>query len=164
MHHNRLLARAVFGHIFEAKAGGQVEVELHGRKLPQAPNRVHQLDVNLRPIKGRFAGDRLVLDVQPLQNFFERRRRGVPLIFRSHEACLVRGIPCRKLGDKFVEAEIFQHIARELNAIGNFLFDLLRRGKNVRVVLSKTSNAQKSVHDAGTLIAIHRSELAQPHR
>src|SRR6266568_5037810 len=33
MHHHRLLARAVFRDILQAKAGGKVEVELHGRKL-----------------------------------------------------------------------------------------------------------------------------------
>ena len=70
MHHDRLFARAVFGDILQSEAGGKIEVELNGRKLPESANGIDQLDVNLWAVERRFTGDRLVLDPELLHNFF----------------------------------------------------------------------------------------------
>ena len=64
MHHHRLLARSVFGDVFQSEALRQIEIELHGGKLPQAPDGIHQLDVDLRAVERGFARDGLVFDVQ----------------------------------------------------------------------------------------------------
>ena len=63
VHHHRLLARSVFGDVFQAEALRQIEIELHRGELPQAPDGVHQLDVDLRTVERGFAGDGLVFDV-----------------------------------------------------------------------------------------------------
>src|SRR5882762_1283074 len=34
MDHERLVAGTIFGHVFEAEAGGKIEIELHGGELP----------------------------------------------------------------------------------------------------------------------------------
>jgi hypothetical protein len=103
--HERLLARAVFGYVFEFEALRQVEVELHGRELPQASDGVDQFDVDLRAVERGFAGDGLVFDIQFLQRTFERVGGQVPLLVGADEAFLVVRIPGGKLGLKFVEAE-----------------------------------------------------------
>src|SRR5436309_760286 len=58
MHHHRLLARPIFRNVFQPKALRQIEIELHGRKLPEPPNRIHQLDINLRNIERSVARNR----------------------------------------------------------------------------------------------------------
>ncbi len=58
-----------FRHIFQLEALGQVEVKLHGGKLPQASNGVHQLDVDFGAVKCRFARNGLVRNVQLLSTF-----------------------------------------------------------------------------------------------
>ena len=46
----------------------------------------------------------------------------------------------------------------------DFVFDLLRRAEDVRVVLGKAAHAQQAVHHARALVAIDGAELAQAHR
>ena len=48
--------------------------------------------------------------------------------------------------------------------VHDFIFDLFRSAEDVRVVLRKSADAQQSVHDAGTLIAVDRTEFAQTDR
>src|SRR5208282_2263228 len=119
VHHDRLLAGAVFGNVFEAEALRQVEVELHRRQLPQAADRVYQLDVDLRPVEGGFAGDGFVFDVARLQHLLQRLRRVVPLFFAANKILAIVGVPGGELGLKLVEAKILQHIESELEAAGD---------------------------------------------
>ncbi len=60
MHHHRLMPSAVLAHVFKLETRRQIEVELHGRKLPQAAQHVDELDIDLRPVERRFARNRLV--------------------------------------------------------------------------------------------------------
>ena len=83
---------------------------------------------------------------------------------RAQETFLVLRIPGGKLGLEFVEAEIFQHFERELQAADDFVFDLIGSAEDVRVVLGKAAHAQQAVHHARALVAIDRAEFAQAHR
>jgi hypothetical protein len=85
----------------------QVEIELHGRELPEPPNGIDQLDVDLRSVERGFARNYLVFDIQSLQNIFKRGARHVPLLFASDETLAIIRIPRGKLGLKLVEAEVF---------------------------------------------------------
>src|SRR5438132_11030426 len=73
MHHHRLLARSVFSYVLQAKALRQVEVKLHGRKLPKPADRIHQLDVNLRPVKAASPGMVLYLIFRRLSTVSSER-------------------------------------------------------------------------------------------
>ena len=64
MHHERALARSVFGDIFQAEALRQVEIELHSRELPEAADGVDQLDIDFRAVECSFARDDPVFDIQ----------------------------------------------------------------------------------------------------
>ena len=70
MHHDRLLACSVVCDIFKTEASRKIEIELHGGKLPQSSDGIHQLNINFRAVERGFAGDRLIFNPQPLQNFF----------------------------------------------------------------------------------------------
>src|SRR5207244_7679456 len=62
VNHQWLLARTIFGHVLQFEALRQVEIELHGGKLPQASDRINQLDIDFRAVKCGFAWNYLVLD------------------------------------------------------------------------------------------------------
>src|SRR5580704_17729589 len=85
----------------------------------------------------------------------------VPLLFAADEMLAVARVPGGELGLKFVESEIFQHVAGELDAIGDFFLDLLGSTEDVGVVLGEAADAQQAVHHTRALIAIDRAEFAQ---
>src|SRR6202023_681497 len=161
--HERLFAGTVFGYVFEIETLRQVEVELHGRELPQAPDGIDQLDIDLRSVKRGLARNRLVLDVQLFQHFFERAGRHIPLVFTSDKALAVVWIPGGKFGLEFIKAEVFQHVAGELHAIRDFLLNLVGSAEDVSVVLGKAADAQQAVHDARAFIAVDCAEFAEAH-
>src|SRR5213080_1349226 len=160
----RSLAQSVFSYVLQAKALRQVEVKLHGRKLPKPADRIHQLDVNLRPVKSGFARHGFIFNIQTLEYGFERTSRQVPLLLATDEILAVNRVPRRKLSLELVEPEILQHVISKLDAACNLLFNLFRRAKDVRVVLSKSAHAQQSMHHARPLIPIDRPQFTQPHR
>ena len=60
VHHDGLMALAVFADVLELEARGKVEVELHRGELPEAAEDVDELDVDLGAVEGGFAGDGFV--------------------------------------------------------------------------------------------------------
>ena len=164
MHHQRLMLLAVLGDVFELEAPRQREIELHGGKLPQPPDRVHQFHVDLRAVKRRFVRHHLHLHVQPFGGALQRVFGELPLLGRAVVLAACAAVPGGKLGFVFVEAEGLQRIDGELQAAHHFVFDLLRRAENMRVVLRESAHAHQPVHHARSLVAIHRAQFAQPHR
>src|SRR5882762_2854144 len=162
--HERLLAGSVFGYIFEIEALRQVEVELHGRELPEASDGVHQFDIDLRAIESCFAGHNLVRDVQLPQRTFQGVVGQVPLVFTAEETLFVFRIPGGKLGLELVEAEGLQHGKRKFEAADDFSFNLVGSAEDVSVVLGKAADAEQAVHHSRTLVTIDGAELAQAHR
>src|SRR5689334_23535196 len=142
MYHHRLLARAVFSYVLQPKALRQVEVKLHGRKLPRAANSIYEFDIDLRAIKSGFAWHGFVFNIQTLQYGFERTSRMVPLLFATDKILAVNRIPRRKFRLELIEPEILQHVISKLNAACNLLFNLFRRTKDVRVVLGEAAHPQ----------------------
>src|SRR5207245_7013790 len=120
-------------------------------------NSIHKFDVNLRPIKSGFARHGFVFNIQALQDGFERTSRMVPLLFTTDEILAVNRVPRRKFRLELIEPEILQHVIGKLDTTGNFVLNLFRRAKDVRVVLSEAAYAQQPVHYAGTLIPIYRA-------
>ncbi len=164
VHHHRLVALPVLADVFQVEALRQVEVELNGRKLPQAADGVHQLDVNLGPVERGFAGDQLVLDAHALHAVVERAHGHVPVGVATLVMLAVLRVPGGKLDLVLVETEVAQHVERELHTAGNLVLDLVAGTENVRVVLGKAADAQQPVHDSGALVTIDGAQLAQPHR
>ena len=67
MHHQRLLARAVFSDILQTKSLRQVEIELNRAKLPRTADGVDQLHINLGAVESGLAGDDLVFNISALE-------------------------------------------------------------------------------------------------
>src|SRR5260370_41734108 len=51
MQHDRAVGRVVGPRVLQPESFGQVEVELHPRSLPLSPNRVDQLEIELRTVE-----------------------------------------------------------------------------------------------------------------
>src|SRR2546430_7685639 len=162
MHHQRLLARTVFGNIVQTKSLWQVEIELNRRKLPRTADGIDQLHVNLRTVESGFTRHHLVFNISTLQRVLQRAVAQVPLLLGAEKILVVFGIPGGKFSLILVKAEIFENLQGEIHAAYDFVFDLLRSTKNVGIVLSESANPQQTMHYTRTLVAIHRPELSQP--
>ena len=117
MHHQRLVAVAVFADVFQFEARRQIEIELHGGQLPRAADGVDQLHVDLRAVERRFALHVLVRDAHAVERV--GRARLVACCQSSADAGIifrVRGIPFGKLHLVAREAERLHHRAGEIHA------------------------------------------------
>src|SRR5690242_19253398 len=160
MDHDRLFARAIFRHVFQLESVGQVEVELHGGKLPGAADGVHQFDVNLGAVKRGFAHNRLVGNIHLLQDLLQRVDSAVPVLLAADKTLFVVGVPYAQLDLVFSEAKSLEHGHGEFHAAHHFALNLLRRAEDVGVILGKAAHAQQAVHHAGTLVTVYRAQLA----
>src|SRR5580698_2285640 len=138
MHHDRLVALAVFADIFKLEARGQIEVELHGRELPQATEHVDQLDIDLWTVKRRFAGDGFVRNILTIQHIFQRADCEFPFVVRTGIALAVFWVPCRELNLEIVKSERRENRLGKVDTCRYFIFDLLRSAEYVSVVLGET--------------------------
>src|ERR1035437_3633818 len=77
--HHGLMTLAVFAHVLKLEAGGQVEVELHGGKLPEAAENIDEFYVDFWAVEGSFAGDGLVGDPLAVKGALQRPNRQVPV-------------------------------------------------------------------------------------
>src|SRR5579859_174284 len=160
MHHDRLLARAVFRYVFQLEAVRQVEVELNGGKLPGAADGVHQLDVDFRAVKRGFAHNRLVGNIHLLQDLLQRVDGAVPVLLAADEALLIVGVPDAQLDLVFSEAKSLEDGHGEFHAAHDFALNLLRRAEDVGIILGEAAHPQQAVHHARPLISVHRAQLA----
>ena len=56
------------------------------------------------------------------------------------------------------------HAHGKAQDLKDFVFDLVRATKDVRVVLGKTAHAQQAVQDAGALVAVHGTQFSPAER
>src|SRR6266446_4164810 len=131
MHHQRLLARTVFGDVLQTKSLRQVEIELDRPKLPGAADGVDQLHINLGAVESGLAGDNLVFDISALERVFQRAVAQLPLLLGTEKILVVFGIPSREFSLILVKAEVFENFQGEVHAAYDFVLDLLRSTKNV---------------------------------
>jgi hypothetical protein len=157
--HDGLMALAVFADVFELEARGKVEVELNRGKLPEAAEDVDELDVDFGAVEGGFAGDGLVLDAFRLEHVVERANGEVPVFVGAGVVGAVVRVPGRELDLELGEAEGFEDGLGEVDAGGDFAFDLRRHAEDVGVVLREAAHAQQAVHGSGALIAIDIAQL-----
>ena len=86
MQHHRTMRDVVRANVLELEALGEIEVELHRRTLPLAPDRVDELEVELGPVKRAAAlvdRERLAARVQHVR---ERLRPRDPTSRREPSA------------------------------------------------------------------------------
>src|SRR5207237_5361048 len=109
MDHEGLLARAIFGDIFQSEALGQSEIKLYGRKLPGTANGIHQLHIDLRAVKNGFAWHRLVRNTAALKRLAQRSNGELPIGVGSGVGLAVFYVPDRKFGIVLAETKGSEH-------------------------------------------------------
>src|SRR5258706_5722556 len=97
MHHQGLMLLAILSDVFQTKAPGQREVKLHGRELPLASDGVGELDVDFRPVEGRFVRNDLIFQPARLDGFLERSLGQRPLIGGAIGFFTPAAVPSRQI-------------------------------------------------------------------
>src|SRR5262249_16382837 len=152
MHHERLVAAAVFADVFEAEALRKVEIELHRGQLPGPPDGVNQLHVNLRAIKDRFSFHAPEGDLHPIYRVHQSALGTFPVLHGAGVALRLGRVACGEFDFEAVEAKGAQYGEGEVHTGGDFTLDLVRGSEDVRVVLSETAHAQQPVEHARALV------------
>src|SRR5713226_7814656 len=161
VHHEWLMLGAVFADILQAEARGEIEIELHGGELPRASDGVDELDVDFRAVERAFAYHLFERNVHALHGVGESGCSAVPVFGLAGVIFWMRGIPIGEFDFEFVEAEIFHHGEREIDAGFDFGFDLRGHAKDVRVVLGEAADAQQAVEHAAAFVAINGAEFGE---
>src|SRR6266513_4048457 len=158
--HHRALTLALLVHERDVEALGQVEVDLDRRTLPLAPDRVVDLDVDLRRIEDTAALVELVRDVACAERRPQRLFGLVPELVGPEPL-----LGTRREIDRWVRvAEDAQELEREIEDFPDLVLRLLPRAEDVRVVLCETADAEHPVKRAPTLVPIDGAELADAQR
>ncbi|MPM33813.1 hypothetical protein SDC9_80394 [bioreactor metagenome] len=159
--HHRLLAGAVGSGGLEVEQARLEEVQLDGRHLPGAPDRVLGLDRDLRAVERGAA--RVVHQLQPggMGDLGERTGRLLPGRVVADGLLRVTG---RQLQVEVIEAIVLEQVQDEGEQAGQLVLHLLAGAVDVRVVLGEAAGPGEAVHDTGLLVAVHRAELEQPQR
>ena len=150
----------VLADVGRAEPLGQLEVGLEGAALPFPPDRVGQLEVELRPVEGAFA--RVDLEVVPdgEDRLLERGLGLVPL-FVGADADLGAG---RELDVELGEPGVVVDGREEPDELRAFLGDLVLGAEDMRVVLGEAAHPHEAVQRAMRLVAVAGAELGKTQR
>src|SRR5438309_1226645 len=154
--HHRALALALGVHERDVETLRQVEVDLDGRALPLAADRVEDLDVDLRRVEDAAAFVNLVRDLADAECLLQRALRLVPELVGAEAALR----PRREIDARIGVAEGAEELHGEVEDLADLLLGLRPRAEDVRVVLREAADAQHPVQGAAALVAVHRAQLA----
>ena len=135
------MALPIFLNITYIEALGKVKIHLHRRNLPIAPYAVLDFDINFRSIKNPFAGIDLEVQRFIVQGIFQSLGGVFPALFRAD--IFIR--PGAQIDFVFEEPERLQNINDQFENLGDFLFNLGRTAKQVRVILREPAHAEQAV-------------------
>ena len=161
--HHGLVGAPVRPDVLQPEAPRQIEVELHGGQLPRPADRVHELDIDLRSVEGRFVRHHLGFDAALAQGLEEAVLGQLPFFGSAGVLAARPAVPSGQLDRELGETENSQDFLREVNATDHFGFDLVRRAKDVGVVLREPAHAQEPVHHARPFVPVDGAEFGQSH-
>src|ERR1700761_6349983 len=96
---------AVFAHILKLEARRQVEVELHGRKLPQTAENIDELYIDLRAVEGRFARKGFEREPAIGEHLLQRPFGMRPILRRAEKIAALLRVARGKLDAILLESE-----------------------------------------------------------
>src|SRR5688572_19724061 len=154
MQHHRPMRSVVRTGVLELEALWKIEIELHGRALPFAPDRVNELEVQLRSVERPAANVHLV-SLPPLRHHLGQRALGfLPQLRPSKSFVRSR---CKL--DRVRITKCAKHLVDEVEKSPDLRRNLLRRAEHVRIVLRESANSQHSVQHTTSLVPVHRAKL-----
>src|SRR5438552_11399013 len=157
--HDRAPRVPVAVDVFELEPVRLREVDLDGGKLPAAPERVLDVDVNLGPVERPVARIEVVREPVRLQRVVQRPLGRLPLLVRSQRLGRARG----ELEER-VEREGLVPVADQLEERGNFVLELVGATVDVRVVLRELPHAEEARQGAGALVPVQPTHVGEAQR
>src|SRR5712692_501061 len=154
MHHHGPMGLVVFADVLQFESFRQIEIPLHCAELPQAPNRIFDLEIDFRAIERRFAFHALVINAASIQCRSQRTFSLRPIFFFA-QIDLAGVVPFyRQLELDLVKAERLQNLVSEVNAVINLSANLPRRAEQMRIVNREPAHAHQAVQSARQFRAI----------
>src|ERR1700678_701080 len=147
VHHVRAVPQIVGANVLHLEALGQHVVDLYGRYLPLAPDRIADMDVDLRGVKGSPTLRNRIFDLSGIEGSAQGVGRLVPF-FNSPEVFFgPRGQFSLELG----EAKTPEHLEHEGEQARKLAFQLLASAKYMAVILREAARPQEPVEHSGAL-------------
>ena len=142
MDHEGAVRRVVRADVFEPEPLGQIEVELHRRQLPQATDRILDVDVDLRSVEGRFPLHPPVRNAALVQDGDERAFGVRPFLVPPEIVLAGIGSPDGEVHLVLLEPEHPVQVEGEVQARDDLVPDRLRRTEEVSVVLGEPPGSE----------------------
>src|SRR5712692_10079350 len=159
MHHHGPMGLVVFADVLQFESFRQIEIPLHRSELPQTPNRIFDLEIDLRTIERRFAFHALVINAARIQTRGQRAFGLRPIFFLAQIELTGVASLDRQLEFDLFKSERLQNLVSEVNTVINLSPNLFRRAKQVRIVNGEAAHAHQAVQRARKLSAIDRAHL-----
>ena len=160
VHHDRPPLAAVAVGEPHVEPFRQIEVELDGRHLPQAAERVAHMQVDLGAVKRAAALVHLVGQLVRLDGAAQRRGGALPTGVVADRLLRARG----QVGDEVGKAVRVPQRKRKAQCLADLVLDLIGGTEQVCVILRQAAYAQRAVQCARALEPVHRAELRPAQR
>ncbi len=161
MNHYRTVFLIVGAGIFQFKAFGKVVIYLYRSQLPTTSQGIFYHEVELRAIESGLTEFDFGLESFFATRFHNRILRLFPVFVATDIFFFVIGVAERYLRFEVLKVERIENDEDDIHHFQKFLFHLIGRAENVRVVLGKSANTCQSVQFAAFFVSIHGSELRQ---
>src|SRR5256884_4586243 len=157
--HNGALRLSVGVDVLEREAVGLREVDLDGRELPAAPERVQNVDVYFGPVERSVARVEVIREPIRLQRVVQGPLGRLPLLVRPHRFRR----PRREL-EEGVEREGLVPVANQFEKLPDLVLELIGAAVDVRIVLRELPHAEETRQRARALVPVQPGLSGQAQR
>ena len=165
MDDNGVLLQPVAVHILHAETLRQLEVDLDCDQRVLFAVDVANLDIELRPVEGRFAVRFIIRHLKVVENFAHHVLRAFPILFVADVLILVVFVPfAEAIAHVVRKTEGIDHEFREVETAFELLFHLIGTAGKVAFRNRELPEADEPVHLAAALVSKERARFVIPQR
>src|SRR5712692_9062319 len=157
--HDRALRLSVGINVLEREPVRLGEVDLDGRQLPAAPERVLDVDIDLRPVERALTRVQVVREPVRLERVVQGPLGRLPLRVGPHRLRRARG----QLEER-VEREGLVPVADELEQRRDLVLELVGTAVDVRVVLRELPHAEEARQGPRALVPVQPAHVGVAQR
>src|SRR5712691_9351741 len=159
MNHYWLVWLVVLADIFKLETSGQIEVKLHRRQLPGAPDGVFDANIYLWTIENSFTFNALVGNATIIQRRGQHFFRAIPIFVRTEVMNVAATSAYRKFHFDFLKTKDLKHVECKVDTTDDLTIDCLGRTENMRIVLRKPAHARQTMQCPRQFRAIDSAQL-----
>ena len=152
-------------HIFHAELLGQKHIDLDGDEGVLLAVDVFDLDIEFRAVESRLINANAVGQADVVKDFLHGGLGDLPLLGGAFVLVAgVFGIPLGEaVGDVLRQAQAFQHVLGQLQAVAELILQLLGAENQVALRDGELPHADETVHLAGIFVAEQGRGFSQAH-